>query len=133
MPVGTLRRHPRRTTAELDAVRRQKFKYEAIIKIKAAAFEMMVDSINHPGIKWGVPPKEFGAAVYCVDKKGKPKRNPMGTTMAIVNFVRRDSTDVIWYVEPGMEGGAIAKHIAEYGMAPSEKYICSGANATLYK
>ncbi|MGM0578240.1 MAG: hypothetical protein ACQEXJ_21125 [Myxococcota bacterium] len=104
--------------------------YAQLIEQKVAVFEALTDTINLPGVDW-----EFeggsGALAYCVDDKGARTENPVGSTMAVVDFLKGDETEVIAYVPPGMEAGALAKHLSEYG-SPPRKFICDGGRAVRF-
>jgi len=107
--------------------------YEGLIAAKVAALQLVTGAITAPGIKWGTPPSQFGQAVFCVNRRGRPTKNRVGGTMAVVNFLNREDTSVIFYVPAGMENAAIAKHVEEYGTPPRDKYVCRGGRASRYQ
>lgn len=105
--------------------------WEKAIRQEVMKFQMVVDSINWPGMDFspGGPP---GHAVYIVDEKGKPAKGHNGATMMVVDFLKGDDTNVMLYINPGLEGAAIAQHTAEYGAPPSQKYIADHGRARRY-
>ncbi|MGK0358766.1 MAG: hypothetical protein ACI9U2_001059 [Bradymonadia bacterium] len=106
--------------------------WESPIKMEVMKFQMTVDAINWPGMDFspGGPP---GHAVYIVDSEGKPTKGHGGATMMVVNFLFADETEIMLYINPGLEGAAIAQHTSEYGAAPSQKFIAGRGRAHRYK
>ena len=105
--------------------------YAPIIKHWSKCLQILVDAIDTPGLDWSFN-TEANHLVYCVDRTGKPKKNPCGTDMAIVDFYKGDNTTVVWFVEPGLESGVLAKQWSAYGRAP-EKFVCEGDRATRWR
>ena len=108
--------------------------WENFISKEVTMFDMLLGSINSPAISWRTPPEHFGAVGYIVNDKGEYVTGHNGSRMVVVNFVKGDNTDVIYYIPPRFEASAISKHISEYGWAPNEnKFVCDGASAKKYK